>query len=94
MNRNNEYSTTLTPQNNSSWHMRPAGLLVGVANMFESEIMVRFGTKISSAKSIFGILTLEAGKGARLYVSARGRDAKKAIKTINKKFSSYPWNGG
>ena len=87
MNPNSEYSTSLTPLDNIGWHLRPAGLLVGVARMFESDIVVRFGNRVASAKSILGILTLEAGRDTRLYVTARGRDAKKAIKAIKNKFS-------
>ncbi|MEI6166233.1 MAG: HPr family phosphocarrier protein [bacterium] len=88
MNQNNEFSTTLAIENPLGWHMRPAGLLVSVANMFESEIMVKCGRRIASAKSLLGILTLGAGRGARLYVSARGRDAQLAIRAIREKFSS------
>ncbi len=87
MNQDAEFSTTLAPQNTIGWHLRPAGLLVGVANMFESEIMVRCGRRMASAKSLLGILTLGAGRGARLYVSARGHDAQMAIKAIKEKFS-------
>ena len=87
MNHQRVYSTILTPLDNIGWHVRPAGLLVGVARLFESEIVVRFENRVASAKSILGILTLEAGRDARIYVSARGRDAKEAIKAIKGKFS-------
>jgi len=87
MNTDNEFYTTLAPQDTSGWHMRPAGLLVSIANMFESEIMIKCGRRMASAKSLLGILTLGAGKGARLYVSARGRDAQNAINAITEKFS-------
>ena len=87
MNPNTEYSTILAPLDNIGWHLRPVGLLVQVARMFESEIVVKFGNRVASAKSILGLLTLEAGGGARLYVSARGRDARVAIKAIKRKFA-------
>lgn len=90
MNQNIEYSTTLVPQTPLGWHMRPVGLLVSVARMFESDIVVECGQKIASAKSLLGILTLGAGRGAKLYVSARGRDAQMAIRAIKKKFASCP----
>jgi len=93
MNQNNEFSTMLALHNTLGWHMRPAGVLVGVANMFESEIMVKCGQRIASAKSLLGVLTLGAGRGARLYVSARGRDAQMAIKAIIEKFSSDSGSG-
>ncbi|GEM_PF-533151 len=90
MNQNMEYSTTLVPQTTLGWHMRPVSLLVGVAKMFESDIVVKCGQKIASAKSLLGILTLGAGRGAKLYVSARGRDAQMAIRAIKDKFASSP----
>ena len=88
MNRKNEFSTTLALQNTLGWHMRPAGILVKVANMFESEIMVKCGQRITSAKSLLGMLTLGVGREARLYVSARGYDAQLAIRAIREKFTS------
>lgn len=93
MNHNIECSTTLAPQNTLGWHMRPAGLLVGIANMFESDIVVKCGRRIASAKSLLGILTLGAGREACLYVTARGNDAQKAIHTIKAKFSQGPDDG-
>ncbi len=90
MQQNNEFSTMLALQNTLGWHMRPAGLLVGIANMFESEIMVKCGWRIASAKSLLGILSLGAGRGARIYISARGRDAQLAIQAIKEKFSADP----
>ena len=92
MNQNGKYSTTLTPKNTSGWHLQPISLLVNAANKFESEIVVKFGQRMASAKSHLGILALGAGKGARLYVSARGHDAQKAIKAIKDKFSADPDN--
>ena len=70
------------------WHLRPAGMLVNIAKMFESDIVVKFGKKIASAKSLLDILTLGAGRGAKIYVSARGRDAQLAIKAIRNTFST------
>jgi phosphotransferase system HPr (HPr) family protein len=63
-------------------------MLVGVASMFESEIMVRCGRRIASAKSMLGVITLGAGRDAKLYVSARGHDAQRAIRAIKEKFAS------
>ncbi len=93
MSQSEESSTVLSLQNTLGWHMRPAGLLVGVANMFESEIVVKCGKRIASAKSLLGILTLGAGRGACLFVSARGRDAQMAITAIKEKFSSEEHKG-
>jgi len=93
MKSNEEFSTTVAPQDTLGWHLRPAGLLVSIANMFESEIMVKCGRRIASAKSLLGVLTLGAERGTRLYVSARGRDAQTAIKAIKEKFSAVSDSG-
>jgi phosphotransferase system HPr (HPr) family protein len=82
-----EYSTRLVPKSPLGWHLRPAGMLAGVAYMFHSEIEAKFGKRIANAKSLMGLITLEAGRGARLYVTARGCDAKQAIQAIKSKFS-------
>lgn len=75
------------PKSPLGWHLRPAGMLAGVANMFHSEIEAKFGMRIASAKSLMGLITLEAGRGARLYITARGCDAKQAIQAIKSRFS-------
>lgn len=93
MNQDMECSAMLSSQSDIGWHLRPAGLLVSVASMFESEIIVKCGRRIASAKSLLGILTLGAGRGAQLYVSARGRDAQMAIKAIKAKFAAAPEPG-
>jgi phosphotransferase system HPr (HPr) family protein len=90
MNKETEYSTVLVPENQMGWHMRPVALLVGVAKMFESEIIVKCGQKIANAKSVMGILMLGADQDAKLHVSARGRDAQLAISAIEGKFASNP----
>ncbi|MEI7879805.1 MAG: HPr family phosphocarrier protein [bacterium] len=92
MNQHGKYSTTLVPKNTSGWHLQPISLLVNAANKFESEIVVKFGQRMTSAKSHLGILALGAGRGAKLYVSACGHDAQKAIKAIKNKFSAGPDN--
>jgi phosphotransferase system HPr (HPr) family protein len=83
-----EYSVMLATCEPMGWHMRPAGMLVSIAKMFESDIVVKFGKKIASAKSLLEILMLGAGRGAKIYVSARGRDAQLAIKAIRNTFST------
>lgn len=90
MNHEKEYSTVLEPDDAMGWHMRPVALLVGVAKMFEAEIVVKCEQKIASAKSVLGVLALGAGQKDCLCVSARGRDAQKAIQAIEARFASLP----
>lgn len=87
MNSTMECSTTLVAQDGDGWHMRPIALLVNVAKRFEAEIVVKCGEKMSSAKSLLGLLSLGADRDGHLHVSARGRDASRAIHAIKNQFS-------
>jgi len=63
-------------------HARPAALFVQTANKFKCEIMVRNGETIANAKSILDVLTLGAGKGAVITVTAEGEDAEQALAAL------------
>jgi len=69
-------------------HARPAASLVQLANQFRSDIKVRKGTEEVDGKSIMGILTLAAGQGAEVVVTARGEDAQEALDRIAELFVS------
>lgn len=90
MNHEMEYSTVLESDDAMGWHMRPVALLVGVAKMFDSEIIVKLEQKVASAKSVMGVLALGAGQNDSLCISARGPDAQKAIQAIEARFTSLP----
>ena len=60
-------------------HARPAALFVKAAARFESDIIVeKDGNKVSG-KSIMGLMTLEAGMGSVMRVTADGVDAEEAL---------------
>ncbi len=60
-------------------HARPAALFVKTASRFESDITVEKDDNTVSGKSIMGLMTLEAGLGSRLTVTAEGVDAEEAL---------------
>lgn len=68
-------------------HARPAALLVKTAQEYDSEIVMEHDGQIVNAKSIMGILTLGAGQGARITVTAEGHDADMAIRAIEDLFA-------
>lgn len=74
----------LTIQNDQGLHARPAAIFVQIANKYESDIIVRKGRQEVNGKSIMGLLTLAAEKGARLNIKANGPDAKEAIEELEK----------
>ncbi|OGX05243.1 MAG: phosphocarrier protein HPr [Omnitrophica bacterium RIFCSPLOWO2_12_FULL_50_11] len=69
-------------RNKLGLHARPAALFVRTANRFQCEITVQKGKETINGKSIMGVMTLAAGPGSRVTVTARGVDAKKAIEEI------------
>lgn len=70
---------TVTIVHQQGLHARPAALFVQLAKKYECSIVVRKGRKIVDGKSIMGLLTLGANKGARIAITANGDDAPKAV---------------
>ena len=63
-------------------HARPAALLVKVASRFKSAVYISKDGNEVNAKSIMGILTLEAGFGSKVMVRIDGEDELEAVNTI------------
>lgn len=63
-------------------HARPAALIVRKAAGFQCDIRLRFGEDEVNAKSIMGVMTLAAGKGAELTIVADGKDEEEAVNAI------------
>jgi len=74
----------LTIQNELGLHARPAALFVQIANKYESDIVVKRGRQEVNGKSIMGLLTLAAEKGAILHIKVNGPDAKEAVQELEK----------
>lgn len=74
----------ITIQNEQGLHARPAAIFVQIANKYESDIVVKKGRQEVNGKSIMGLLTLAAEKGAKLYIKVNGFDAKEAIEELEK----------
>jgi phosphocarrier protein len=65
-------------------HARAAAQLVQIANRFRSEIHVEKDGMQVNGKSIMGVLTLAAAKGATVTVCVEGEDADGAIAALAK----------
>jgi phosphocarrier protein len=70
--------------NSLGLHARAAAQLVQVANRFRSEIHVEKDGMEVNGKSIMGVLTLAAAKGATINVSVEGEDAEQAMVALAK----------
>lgn len=63
-------------------HARPAALFAQVANRFKSDIRVKRGKREVDGKSIMGLLTLAASRGATIEVTTQGADAEDALRAL------------
>ena len=60
-------------------HARPAALFVKTASRFDADITVEKDGNRVSGKSIMGLMTLEAGRGAMLRITVSGVDGEEAL---------------
>jgi len=67
-------------------HARPASLLVRTAQAYAADITIEHAGQCVNAKSVIGVLTLGAGQGAEVMVTASGVDAREAIDAIKDLF--------
>src|SRR3984957_864913 len=68
--------------NQKGLHARAAARFVKTAHRFDAEIWVRKNGTIVSGRSIMGLMILAAASGAELEISAAGRDADDAVRTL------------
>ncbi|KAB7789016.1 HPr family phosphocarrier protein [Bifidobacterium leontopitheci] len=69
---------TFTVSDPAGMHARPAGLLVGKAQQYESTIIIKRGDKSVDAKRIFGVMGLGVQQGDEVTVKVQGDDEAKA----------------
>jgi multiphosphoryl transfer protein len=60
-------------------HARPAAVFAEIASRFEADISVSCCGRTANAKALASLLTLGAGSGAELCITARGADAEAAL---------------
>lgn len=75
-------SVTLTINHPVGLHARPASVFVKTASQFNANIQVTNGNKKANAKSILSVLTLGAGKGAVITITAEGEQAEEALAAL------------
>jgi phosphocarrier protein len=73
--------------NDAGLHTRPAATIVKLASKFKSDFYIyRDGMKING-KSIIGVMTLAAEKGATLKLRFEGEDEEEAARVITDYFN-------
>ncbi len=73
---------TFVITNSLGLHARAAAQLVQTANRFRSEVLVEKDGMEVNGKSIMGVLTLAAAKGAQITVSVEGDDCEPALNAL------------
>lgn len=68
--------------NDKGLHTRPSTELVKCATCFKAKVHLSYQNIVVNAKSLLGILTLAASRGAKIDVEAVGIDAEQAVETI------------
>lgn len=68
----------------SGLHARPATLLVKKASSFKSSVFVEHKGKKANAKSLIGVLSLGASKGAEIKLMVEGDDEVHAAEELEK----------
>ena len=79
---------SFTVVNSLGLHARPAAMIVQTANRFRSDISFEKDGLQVNAKSIMGVLTLAAAKGATVLVACEGEDAAAALDALARVFES------
>lgn len=74
--------------NERGLHLRAAHILAQAANEFRGEIQIGRPGAMVNAKSLLGITTLGAARGARLTVVVNGPDSEPALEQIRALFAS------
>lgn len=78
----------ITIVNDAGLHARPAAAMVKLASKFESDFYIHmYGYKVNG-KSILGVMTLAAEKGAEIELELDGPDEKKALEEISELIDS------
>lgn len=74
----------MTILNQYGIHARPAAMFVKTASKFQADVTVEKGNMKVSGKSIMGLMTLEAGSGVTVKISADGVDADQVLEELQK----------
>ena len=78
-------SQKVVVQNFSGLHLRPAGVLCGMAGKFESEITFDFEDSVDvNVKSILSVLTACVKSGDEILLKCSGVDEEEALKALIK----------
>lgn len=73
---------SLTVQNETGLHSRPADLFVRTAKLFDSDIQIEKSEKRANGKSILKVILLNVCQGDEIKISAEGADEETALQEL------------
>lgn len=73
---------TITIENKTGIHARPASIFVQTATKFKSKVQIKAKGKSVDAKSILMIMSMGLVKGTEITICADGPDEADAVKTL------------
>lgn len=74
---------TLTIENKTGIHARPASVFVQTATKFKSKVQLKAKGKTADAKSILMLMSLGLAKGTEVTIVADGPDEDEAIQALS-----------
>ncbi|MDF1495653.1 MULTISPECIES: HPr family phosphocarrier protein [Eubacteriales] len=81
-------SQTVQISNKVGLHARPASMLVTAAGRYDSEIIIKNGSRSAVAKSMISLLALQAKMNDIVTIQADGKDEKKAVAELTQLIQS------
>ncbi len=82
-------SKEYTIKNKVGLHARPASLFVKKAGEFKSDIVIEANGKSADGKSILSLMTMGAGQGTAIMISADGEDEQQAVSALISTLDSF-----
>lgn len=80
--------TTVTILNKAGLHARPSSMLVKLISQCDAEVFIGLENSMVNAKSIMGVMTLGAGVGTELILTAEGEDEEEIVEKIKTLFAN------
>lgn len=78
---------TVTITNPAGLHARPSAGIAQAVGRFQSQVRIRNGSHVVDARSILELLTLGAGQGTSLVLTAKGPDAEQVLDAVVEELS-------
>lgn len=82
------YSESITVQNKTGLHARPAATFVQAASRFQSKISIEKDGKEANAKSMLSLLSLGVSMGSTVKITAEGDDDAQAVRALTELIES------